>query len=112
LRIGTPTGDLGSTDREDYAAFRGLVIAIRHRGLNSSFMIRGIFEETEIEQQFPFYSPWIRDMQILDYFRHSRNKMYHMRESEALVPGGTEIFLGKHARPAKLFFKQERKTKR
>jgi large subunit ribosomal protein L19 len=91
VKIKQSVGDWDSKEKEDEVEVLGLVIAKRNRGLNSSFMIRGVFETNEIEQQFPLYSPWIRGYEVVEYKKPKQSKIYWIRGKMQLVPRGPEI---------------------
>lgn len=59
--------------------FSGVVIAMRHRGLNSSFTVRKTVLGESIERVFQMHSPNIR-IQVVKYGRVARAKLYYLRE--------------------------------
>jgi large subunit ribosomal protein L19 len=91
VKIKQSVGDWDSKEPSDIAEILGLVIAKRNRGLNSSFMVRGVFETNEVEQQFPLYSPWIKSYEVVDYKKPKQSKIYWLRGKMQLVPKGPEI---------------------
>jgi large subunit ribosomal protein L19 len=69
----------------------GLCIAGRRRGINSSFIIRNVYDGVAVEHTMMAYSPWICSAQILERRKYPRNKLYYLRERplrESLVRAG------------------------
>lgn len=67
-------------DRERLQAFEGIVIAIRRRGLNSSFTVRKISHGEGVERVFPLYSPAIAGIEVKRRGDVRRAKLYYLRE--------------------------------
>ncbi|MDA2933905.1 50S ribosomal protein L19 [Acidobacteria bacterium AH-259-D05] len=61
-------------------AFEGVVIAIRKRGLGSSFTVRKVSSGYGVERIFPLYSPIIESIQVVKRGRVRRAKLYYLRE--------------------------------
>lgn len=66
--------------RERLQAFEGVVIARRHRGLNSSFTVRKISYGEGVERVFQTYSPAISEISVKRRGDVRRAKLYYMRE--------------------------------
>lgn len=66
-------------DRERLQAFEGIVIAMRRRGLNSSFTVRKISHGEGVERVFPLYSPAIASIEIKRRGDVRRAKLYYLR---------------------------------
>ena len=64
---------------ERIQAFEGVCIAIRNRGLHSSFVIRKISHDEGVERRFPFYSPKIDSIVTVKHGVVRRAKLYYMR---------------------------------
>ena len=62
------------------AAYKGICIARRNRGMGSSFIIRNVIEDSAFELHFPTYSPLIQNIKILEKGKAKRKKLYHLRE--------------------------------
>lgn len=67
-------------DKERLQQFEGNVIAIRHQGTGSTFMVRkpganSIF----IEKIFPYYSPLIESIKLIKKGKVRRAKLYYLR---------------------------------
>lgn len=66
--------------RERLQAFEGVVIAIRHRGLNSAFTVRKISHHVGVERVFQTYSPLIESIAIKRRGQVRRAKLYYLRK--------------------------------
>ncbi|MFZ5755340.1 MAG: 50S ribosomal protein L19 [Pseudomonadota bacterium] len=67
-------------DRERVQAFQGVVIAIKNRGLNSSFTVRKISHGVGVERVFQSHSPIIDSVQVERRGDVRRAKLYYLRE--------------------------------
>ena len=61
-------------------AFEGVVIAVRNRGLNSSFIVRKISSGEGVERTFQLYSPMIAGIEVKRHGDVRRAKLYYLRE--------------------------------
>ncbi len=68
----------GSRDR--IQAFEGVVIAMRNRGLNSSFTVRKISHGVGVERSFQTHSPLIRSIKVVRRGDVRQAKLYYLRE--------------------------------
>ena len=68
--------------RERVQAYEGVVIAIKSRGLNSSFTVRKISHGEGVERVFQTYSPAIESVQIKRRGKVRAAKLYYLRELE------------------------------
>ncbi|OIW05245.1 hypothetical protein TanjilG_03634 [Lupinus angustifolius] len=59
---------------------KGIVIARRNAGLNSTFRIRRLVAGVGIESLFPLYSPNIKEIKVLDKKKVRRAKLYYLRD--------------------------------
>ncbi len=66
--------------RKRVQAYEGVVIAIRNRGLNSSFIVRKISSGEGVERTFQTYSPLIASIEIKRRGDVRRAKLYYLRE--------------------------------
>ena len=66
--------------RERLQAFEGIVIAVKNRGLNSSFTVRKISYGEGVERVFQTYSPSIAEIQVKRRGDVRRAKLYYMRD--------------------------------
>lgn len=67
-------------ERERLQAFEGVVIAIKNRGLNSSFTVRKISYGEGVERVFQTFSPSVADIQVKRRGRVRRAKLYYLRD--------------------------------
>ncbi len=65
--------------RERLQAFEGVVIAIKNRGLNSSFTVRKISHGEWVERVFQTHSPLIGSIEVKRRGDVRRAKLYYMR---------------------------------
>ena len=61
-------------------AFEGVVIAVRNRGFNSSFIVRKISSGEGVERTFQTYSPMIAGIEVKRHGDVCRSKLYYLRE--------------------------------
>ncbi|GAB4851636.1 hypothetical protein Ancab_031038 [Ancistrocladus abbreviatus] len=59
---------------------KGIVIARRNAGLNTTFRLRRLVAGVGVESLFPLFSPNIKEIKILDKKKVRRAKLYHLRE--------------------------------
>ena len=67
-------------ERERLQAFEGVVIAIKNRGINSSFTVRKISHGEGVERVFQTHSPLIASIKVKRRGKVSRSKLYYLRE--------------------------------
>jgi large subunit ribosomal protein L19 len=65
--------------RERLQAFEGVVIAMRNRGLNSSFTVRKISHGEGVERVFQTYSPVVDSVKVKRRGDVRRAKLYYLR---------------------------------
>lgn len=65
--------------RKRVQAYEGVVIAIRNRGLNSSFIVRKISAGEGVERTFQTYSPSIAKIEVKRRGAVRRAKLYYLR---------------------------------
>ena len=66
-------------DKKREQAYEGVVIAIRHRGLNSSFIVRKISSGEGVERTFQTYSPGLASIEVKRKGDVRRAKLYYLR---------------------------------
>jgi large subunit ribosomal protein L19 len=66
--------------RKRVQAYEGVVIAIRNKGLNSSFIVRKISSGEGVERTFQTYSPSIASIELKRRGDVRRAKLYYLRE--------------------------------
>ncbi|KAG6523211.1 50S ribosomal protein L19-1, chloroplastic-like [Zingiber officinale] len=62
------------------SSIKGIVIARRNAGLNTTFRLRRMVAGVGIESVYPLYSPNIKEIKVLDKKRVRRAKLYYLRE--------------------------------
>ncbi|KAL3835252.1 hypothetical protein ACJIZ3_009988 [Penstemon smallii] len=62
------------------SVLKGIVIAKRNAGLNSTFRLRRLVAGVGIESLFPLYSPNIKEIKVLDKKKVRRAKLYYLRD--------------------------------
>lgn len=94
--------------RKRVQAYEGVVIAIRNRGLNSSFIVRKISSGEGVERTFQTHSPLIASIEVKRRGDVRRSKLYYLRErsgksariKEKLQAREKEIMAPEEAAPA------------
>src|SRR5699024_2449829 len=66
--------------RERLQAYKGVVIALRNRGLNSAFTVRKISHDVGVERVFQTHSPLIDSIKVDRRGDVRRAKLYFLRE--------------------------------
>ena len=66
--------------RKRVQAYEGVVVAIRNRGLNSSFIVRKISSGEGVERTFQTYSPLIAGIEVKRRGDVRRAKLYYLRD--------------------------------
>ena len=66
-------------NKERIQSFRGFIIAIKNRGINSALTVRKISSGEGIERTFQTHSPIIESIKIERRARVRRAKLYYMR---------------------------------
>lgn len=67
-------------NRQRLQAFTGVVIAIKNRGINSSFTVRKISHGEGVERVFQTHSPSISSVKVKRRGKVRRAKLYYLRE--------------------------------
>jgi large subunit ribosomal protein L19 len=67
-------------DRKRVQAYEGVVIAIRSKGLNSSFIVRKMSSGEGVERTFQTYSPMIASIELKRRGDVRRAKLYYLRD--------------------------------
>lgn len=66
-------------ERERLQAFEGVIIAVRKRGLNSSFTVRKISHGEGVERVFQTHSPMLASIKVKRRGNVRRAKLYYLR---------------------------------
>ncbi|KAF8779050.1 hypothetical protein HU200_003013 [Digitaria exilis] len=62
------------------STLKGIVIARRNAGINTTFRLRRLVAGIGVESVFPLYSPNIKEIKILDRKKVRRAKLYYLRD--------------------------------
>ncbi|KQK17811.1 50S ribosomal protein L19, chloroplastic [Brachypodium distachyon] len=62
------------------STLKGIVIARRNAGINTTFRLRRLVAGVGVESVFPLYSPNIKEVKILDRKKVRRAKLYYLRD--------------------------------
>lgn len=74
LKVETPE------NKRRITTMKGIVIARRNAGLNTTFRLRRLVAGVGVEALFPLYSPNIKEITVLDKKKVRRAKLYYLRE--------------------------------
>ena len=67
-------------DRERVQEFKGVIIAIRRKGLHETFTVRRIATNgIGVERTYPFFSPLLDKVEVLRLGKVRRAKLYYLR---------------------------------
>jgi large subunit ribosomal protein L19 len=66
-------------DKKREQAYEGVVIAKRHRGLNSNFIVRKMSSGEGVERTFQTYSPALASIEVKRKGDVRRSKLYYLR---------------------------------
>ena len=90
LKTGLPVFSQGDTVLVDYLVkegprersqpFEGVVIGIKNRGLNSSFIVRKISNGVGVERTFQSHSPLIKSIKVKRKGKVRQSKLFYLRE--------------------------------
>lgn len=67
-------------NRRRVSILKGIVIARRNAGLNTTFRLRRLVAGVGVESLFPLYSPNIKEIKVLDKKKVRRAKLYYLRD--------------------------------
>jgi large subunit ribosomal protein L19 len=67
-------------EKERLQDFQGTVIAMRGIGITKSFTVRKITDGISIERIFPYYSPIINSISVINKGITRRAKLYYLRD--------------------------------
>jgi len=65
------------------SVLRGIVIARRNAGINTTFRIRRVIAGVGVEMVFPLYSPNIKEIKVVDKRKVRRAKLFYLRDKIA-----------------------------
>lgn len=67
-------------EKERIQVFEGVVIGMRGRGIQSSFVVRKISFGVGVERIFPVHSPSVDKIKVMRQGKVRRAKLYYLRE--------------------------------
>jgi large subunit ribosomal protein L19 len=67
-------------DRQRTQVFEGIVIRRRGTGTNETFTVRRISFGEGVERIFPLHSPLIEQIEVVQYGKVRRSKLYYLRK--------------------------------
>lgn len=85
--------------KTSFSTFSGVLIAIRRRGLSTSFVLRNIVSKLGVEIRFNLYSPLLKDIKVIQRAiagkdnkkgglrRARRAKLYYLRNDDRKLSG-------------------------
>ncbi|KAK1363167.1 50S ribosomal protein L19, chloroplastic [Heracleum sosnowskyi] len=74
LKVETPE------NKRRVSTLKGIVIARRNAGLNTTIRLRRLITGIGVESLFPLYSPNIKEIKVLDKKKVRRAKLYYLRD--------------------------------
>src|SRR3954451_20310842 len=86
--------------RKRVQAYEGVVIGIRSKGLNSSFIVRKMSSGEGVERTFQTYSPLIASIELKRRGDVRRAKLYYLRDRSGKSARIRERTRGQEAEPA------------
>ena len=60
--------------------YEGVCIAVKNRGLNSSFTVRKLSYGEGVERVFPYYNPNIQSITLIKKGKVRRAKLYYLKD--------------------------------
>ena len=75
-------GDVLRVEFGPRAAFTGIVIAVRKRGLGSGWVLRNVVDGVAVERSGPLYDTTVTKVERVGQRRVRRNKLYYLREKK------------------------------
>lgn len=67
-------------NKERVQAFEGVVLARRGGGINTTFVVRKVFQGVSIERSFFLHSPKVESIKVIRRGKVRRAKLYFLRE--------------------------------
>lgn len=67
-------------NKERVQPYEGVVIAMRHGGINETITVRRIFQGVGVERVFLLHSPRVANIKVLRRSKVRRAKLYYLRD--------------------------------
>lgn len=99
-----------SMAKTNFTTFSGLVMAIRRRGVATSFVLRNLVQKLGVEMLFRIYSPLLKDIKVIQRAtagkgeksgalrRTRRAKLYYLRDDDRRLAGISNLIRNHRAR--------------
>jgi len=94
-------------DKERTQIFQGVVIRVRHGGVNTNFTVRRIAHGIGVERTFPIYSPLVEKVEVVRHGKVRRAKLYYLRGLSGKAARIKERRAAREDQEAKLAAKEE-----
>ena len=66
-------------EKERTQLFQGVVIKVRHGGINASFTVRRVAYGVGVERTFPLYSPLVDKVEVVRHGKVARARLFYLR---------------------------------
>lgn len=88
-----------NSSKTSFSTFSGVLIAIRRRGLSTSFILRNIVSKLGVEIRFNLYSPLLKEIKVIQRAIEGKNKkgsglrrarrakLYYLRNDDRKLAG-------------------------
>lgn len=67
-------------NRERIQVFEGIIIAMKHAGINKTVTVRRVSYGVGVEKTFPVHSPNIAKFEVVRHGKVRRAKLYYLRD--------------------------------
>ncbi|KAJ1018569.1 hypothetical protein NDA16_004851 [Ustilago loliicola] len=85
--------------KTNFSTFSGVLIAVRRRGVSTSFVLRNLVQKLGVEMRFNLYSPLLKDVRVIQKAEAGKNdksgrlrrtrraKLYYLRKDDRRLAG-------------------------
>ncbi|CDU21988.1 related to 50S ribosomal protein L19 [Sporisorium scitamineum] len=85
--------------KTNFSSFSGVLIAVRRRGVSTSFVLRNLVQKLGVEMRFNLYSPLLKDVRVIQKAEAGKNdksgrlrrtrraKLYYLRKDSRRLAG-------------------------
>ena len=74
------SNEISEGDKSRIQKFEGLVIAVKHGGIQTTFTVRKESMGVGVERIYPLYSPLVKNVEVLKRHKVRRSKLYFQRQ--------------------------------